>query len=237
MNISVLIIAHNEEKHIAQCIESVLHQTKKADEVVLIVHNCTDHTEDIARNYHITVISYTGPKGIIYARLEGIKHVTGDIILCTDGDSYVARNWIEVMSSLLTEGNILVASWMKMKGTFFGWVSNFFNRYYCGKKNLKHSERWIWGPSMGFWNKDKKFVAYIFQKSISLQQEAGLTRNPDDYWLALFMKQYGTLAITNKTHVTQHTKETSTIEVLRRNRENMSNAKKMDDYLVTNPFS
>jgi glycosyltransferase involved in cell wall biosynthesis len=236
MKTSVLIIAHNEERHIAQCIKSVLNQTKEADEIVLIAHNCTDQTETIARAYPITTIPYNGPKGIIYARLEGLKHISGDIILCTDGDSYVARNWIETMSSLLIQGSVLVGSWMKLQGTFFGWLSNISNWYFC-IRSPKTIERWVWGPSMGFWGKDISFVEEVFQKSILLQQKLGLTRNPDDYWLALFMKQRGTLAMTNKTHVTQHTKEVSSTEAIRRNRENMANAKKMDDYLITNPFS
>jgi len=39
MKTSVLIIANNEEKHIAKCIESILNQTVNADEIVLLLHN------------------------------------------------------------------------------------------------------------------------------------------------------------------------------------------------------
>lgn len=48
MKTSILIIAHNEEKHIRECIESILSQTQEADEIVLIAHNCTDNTVKIA---------------------------------------------------------------------------------------------------------------------------------------------------------------------------------------------
>jgi glycosyltransferase involved in cell wall biosynthesis len=51
MTLSILIIAHNEESHIRECIESVLSQSKIADEIILIAHNCTDKTADIAREY------------------------------------------------------------------------------------------------------------------------------------------------------------------------------------------
>jgi glycosyltransferase involved in cell wall biosynthesis len=51
MKTSILIIAHNEEAHIRECIESIIHQSQKADEVVLIAHNCTDNTVSIAREY------------------------------------------------------------------------------------------------------------------------------------------------------------------------------------------
>ena len=128
MKTSVLIIAHNEETHIEACIRSVLDQTQRPDEVVLVCHNCTDRTERIARQYPITIIPFTGEQGIIYARIEGIAHVSGDIILCTDGDSFVARNWIEVMSHTLTQGNVFVGSWMKFKGTLIGWFENMLNK-------------------------------------------------------------------------------------------------------------
>ncbi len=71
MKISVLIIAHNEEKYIAQCVESVLNQTKRPDEIVLLAHNCTDKTLEIARSFPITVVPFNGVTGIINARLEG----------------------------------------------------------------------------------------------------------------------------------------------------------------------
>lgn len=51
MQTSILIIAHNEEAHIRECIESVLNQSRKADEILLIAHNCTDRTADIAQEY------------------------------------------------------------------------------------------------------------------------------------------------------------------------------------------
>lgn len=232
MNISIIIIAHNEERYIEKCIESVLNQTKKATQIILVAHNCTDMTEELANRYPVTVIPYHGPKGIIYARLEGLKHVSGDIVLCTDGDSYVSRNWTEELSKLLLEGNILAGSWIKLKGTFFGSISNIWNRSYC-VKSQHNVERWIWGPSMGFFGKDKKVVSEIFEKSILLTKELGLTRNPDDFWLSLFMKKLGTLGMTNKTHATQHTKETSSVTAIKRNKENVSNAEKIEKYFST----
>lgn len=60
MKISVLIIAHNEGLHIAECIASILNQSKKPDEIVVIVHNSTDKTLEIVRNYkEVQAIEYT----------------------------------------------------------------------------------------------------------------------------------------------------------------------------------
>lgn len=227
MKISVLIIAHNEEKYIARCIESVLQQTQKADEIILIVHNSTDHTKEIAEKYSITVIPYSGPAGITYARIEGLKYGTGEMILCIDGDSYVAKNWIsEMTKALVRNQNLLVGSWVIWKGNFFSRISSFFNKYFCVSKNKK-ATYWIWGPSMAFWGKDKEVVRDIFIQSYSLSEKIGLSRNPDDFWLALFMSKRGNIEVVNTTFVAGHTKEKSFTEAWNRNRENNKNVKKM----------
>ncbi len=229
MTTSVLIIAHNEERHIARCIESVLNQTQKPNQVILITHNCTDQTEAIARKYPITVVPYVGPHGITYARIEGLKHVEGEAILCTDGDSYVAKNWVKEMCRTLNQGNVLVGSWVKFKGTMFGWFANFFNKF----RSVRHTkiERMIWGPSMAFWGKDKDTVKVIFERSIVLSKELGLTRNPDDYWLALAMKRFGNLGMTNKTYVVQATKEVTSEEAMVRSRENVRDGNIAEAYV------
>lgn len=179
--------------------------------------------------YPISVIDYNGPKGIAYACIEGLRHVSGDIILCTDGDSYVPHNWCAVMKKTLRNNNVLVGSWIKYKNTFFGRISNIFNMYKCISKH--HAERWVWGPSMAFWKRDSDVVREIFEQSILLSQELGLSRNPDDYWLALFMKKRGQLQVTNKTYVAQHPKEQSSIEMIQRNKENMNNARLVNTYI------
>jgi glycosyltransferase involved in cell wall biosynthesis len=53
---SILIIAHNEEIHIDECLASIVNQTKKADEIILIAHNCTDRTVEIASKYREVVM-------------------------------------------------------------------------------------------------------------------------------------------------------------------------------------
>ncbi|MBY0328544.1 hypothetical protein K2Q02_00390, partial [Patescibacteria group bacterium] len=71
----------------------------------------------------------------------------------------------------------------------------------------------------------------ILKKSNILSQELQLSRNPDDYWLALFMNKLGRLEVTNKTYVTQYTKETSTKSIFARNRENHRNGDRMKLYM------
>lgn len=226
MKISVLVIAHNEEKHIAQCLESLLGQTKKADEIVLIVHNSTDRTKDIAEKYRVKVVPFNGPVGIPYARMKGLDEVSGDIILCLDGDSFAADNWIEKMADTLRRGNILVGSWVKLKGTVFGNFFNALTKYICATKGVI-ALPWIWGMSMAFWGTDKEKVRALWQNSILVSKELGLTRCSDDFWLSLYMTKKGNLEVTSKTHVIAHTKETTSWGVIKRAVENSINCIKI----------
>lgn len=228
MKISVVIIAHNEEEYIERCIISILNQTHKADEVILVAHNCTDRTIEIAQRYPITTIPYDGQQGITYARICALQHTTGDIICCIDGDEYAKNNWVAEMSNLLVKRNALVGSWIRFRENLFGRLSNVFNYFLCVDK--RKAEQWVWGGSMAFWAKDKQFVKEVFEKVIFLQKELSLTRVCDDFWLALFMKQKGSLAVTNKTHTSHHEKHTTFTESVKRNRENLANGIKIKNY-------
>jgi glycosyltransferase involved in cell wall biosynthesis len=139
--------------------------------------------------------------------MEGIRHVSGDIILCLDGDSQAAPNWVEVMiQTLERNNNVLVGSWIKFKGTFYGWINNLYNYSRC-RNERDNAARWIWGPSFAFWSRDKDFVRNVWETSIGLSKRLELTRNPDDLWLALYMSKRGNLEVTNQTHVILNTKE------------------------------
>ncbi len=234
MKISVLIIAHNEEKYITKCIKSILSQIKHPDEIVLLAHNCTDKTLEIAKGFPITVVPFNGATGIINARLEGLKHVSGDIILCIDGDSFAKNNWVEIMTATLANNkNVLVGSWVKFKGTIFGDIYNIYSKYLFTSEFSKVAY-WIWGASLAFWGKDKNLIAEIFKNSFTLSKKINLPRNPDDYWLALFMSKHGTLQVTNKTWVQASTKNSSSMQEIFRRIESRQNRNKMRKYFIAN---
>jgi len=231
MKISVLIIAHNEEKYIGKCIESVLNQTKHPDEIVLLAHNCTDKTVEIAKGFPITIVPFNGATGIINARLEGLNNVSGDIILCIDGDSFAKNNWIEIMTATLENNkNVLVGSWVKFKGTILGELYNMYSRHLrvSGKRKTAF---WIWGASLAFWGKDKKFVQETIKNSVALSNKINLPSSLEDYWLAMLMSRRGNIEVTNKTYVTTSTKDVSSLEMIFREMTDRKSKRLINDYL------
>ena len=113
MKISVLIIAHNEEAHIAECLDSIMGQTIQADEIVLIAHNCTDMTLEIARQYQKVAIYEltTEETWPLYARKYGFEKVSGDIVACIDGDSYATEGWLSSLLAPLRDPRVVAVAW------------------------------------------------------------------------------------------------------------------------------
>jgi glycosyltransferase involved in cell wall biosynthesis len=97
MKVSILIPCHNEEDAIQACLESCLHQTRAPDEIVVVDDGSTDRTASILEGYRgrikiATIANATGNKS--YAQERGLHDVTGDIVVMTDGDTILDRNFV-----------------------------------------------------------------------------------------------------------------------------------------------
>lgn len=209
MSISVVVIAHNEEQYIAACIKSLLSQTRLPNEIVVINHNSTDGTGEVARTFDVNVIDFNGEKGSVYARVCGFEAAQGDMILCIDGDSIAAPNWVEVLSNLLTQSNkVMVGSWIRMTGPFYFHLSSSCWYFMSPSRGYRATD-YLWGASLGIKGEKRHLAIQALKQGKHLSDELHLPYNPDDYWLALFMSKEGDLEVTNRTWVMAHAKETN----------------------------
>lgn len=95
--ISVLIPAHNEEDMIAACVESCLNQTRPPNQIIVVNDGSTDKTAAILDGFgdHIRVVTTpkaTGNKS--KAQELGLEFITSDIVIATDGDTILDRNFV-----------------------------------------------------------------------------------------------------------------------------------------------
>ncbi len=192
MKISVLIIAHNEEEWIKRCIESILNQTQKPNEIVLIAHNCTDGTIKIAQNYpEIKIVEYNGPIGMPYERIKGFENVTGDIICCIDGDAWADKNWIKniIKPLILNPENTIVGGRLIMNNNLFwrfAMIGQFFRR-----KIIKDEEsQFASGANFACRKIDYEKVGG-FEPIIKLKQDLNLYFWAEDYYLSKSLQQIG----------------------------------------------
>lgn len=109
MKVSVVIPAHNEEEHIAKCLDSLKNQTRLPDEIIVVSNSSTDRTEKIVKSYaKITLISLN-VKGLISARNKGFSMVKGDIIARCDSDTILPNDWIEKIEIAFSKNKSAVA--------------------------------------------------------------------------------------------------------------------------------
>lgn len=118
MRLSVIIPNYNNEKYIAKCLDSVLEQTLRPDEILVVDDASTDSSVGIIRQYaekHANVIGiYLSENGgVSHARNTGIKAATGDCITTLDADDfYYNPEKLENEMRLLEQkgGNVLTYS-------------------------------------------------------------------------------------------------------------------------------
>lgn len=95
MKVSVVIPAHNEEKYIGKCLQSLVKQTVQADEIIVVNNNSTDNTAEIVSTFpQVTLLNQHNP-GVIVTRDHGFDAAQGDIILRTDADTVVDPEWVK----------------------------------------------------------------------------------------------------------------------------------------------
>lgn len=100
MKISVIIPIFNVEKYLSKCIESVLSQTYKNLEIILIDDCGNDNSIKIAQKYiqqdsRIKIIHHSSNKGLAPARNTGLENSSGDYIFFLDSDDYIDKNTLE----------------------------------------------------------------------------------------------------------------------------------------------
>ena len=90
-DISIIVPIYNAEKYIKKCVDSLLNQTKKEIELILINDGSTDSTHNILKSYKDKRIKYFKNKnqGIGKTRNFGIEKSTGKYIIFIDSDDYI----------------------------------------------------------------------------------------------------------------------------------------------------
>lgn len=117
--VSILIAARNEEENIARTIDAILNQNYPTSQLELIIvdDHSTDRTAEIVRSY--------GDRGVKllqlqigdklnsykkYAIAKAIEMASGEIIVTTDADCRMGRNWIRTIMAYFDQNNSFLVS-------------------------------------------------------------------------------------------------------------------------------
>ena len=99
--LSIIIPIYNSELYLKECLDSLVSQTCKEFEVILVDDGSTDCSVKLCDLY-CSVYSnfryfYQSNEGPSAARNTGLKHVAGEFISFIDSDDYVANDYVETI--------------------------------------------------------------------------------------------------------------------------------------------
>jgi len=109
LRIIALIPAHNETEGIAAAIESLLNQTRRIDEIIVMPNGCSDDTAEIARRYPVTVweLPRDPHKKAGVLNKGWNRYGRGaDFVVCIDGDTRLPRFAVEHWERELRENPV-----------------------------------------------------------------------------------------------------------------------------------
>lgn len=118
--ISVIVPVYNIERYVGQCVESIINQTYKNLDIVLVDDGSTDRSGALCDLYakkdrRIRVI-HKSNGGLVSARKAGIKIATGYYVGNVDGDDYLHKNFFKELYEAIesSEADLVVAGFSRV---------------------------------------------------------------------------------------------------------------------------
>ena len=137
--VSIIMPVYNAEKYLHKAIESILNQTYKDFELILINDSSTDHSKEICRGYIrnndkiVLLENNSESHGPGPTRNIGLDYATGEYIYFMDADDWIDKNLLQYAVNRMRETN---ADIVQFGVTYEGNNGNNFEQYYWTGKGL-----------------------------------------------------------------------------------------------------
>lgn len=96
--VSVIVVSYNYGRYLSEALESLLSQSYKVDEIIVVDDGSTDDTGRVAARYKAQGVRYIRQEngGVASARNHGISIATQPFIICLDADDKLHPRYVEV---------------------------------------------------------------------------------------------------------------------------------------------
>ena len=113
--ISIIVPVYNVEKYLEQCLESLLNQTYKNIEIIVVNDGSTDQSLDILKKYsfkdnRIKLYSQKN-QGISAARNTALEHINGKYVMFVDSDDWIEINTCEIALHEMKKNDSDIVMW------------------------------------------------------------------------------------------------------------------------------
>lgn len=191
--VSVVVIAHNEEKRLLSCLWSLSETTCKYPlEIIGVDNNSTDQTAEVFES--VGLIYYTElQKSCGYARRCGLEHAKGKYYICIDSDTMYPPKYIETLVKELMKPDIVAVSslWSYIPDKDHPWwgvkIYEFLRDAHLFIQSFKRPELSVRGL----------VFAYKIEYGRKVGYRVELKRGEDGS-MALGLKKYGKIAFVRK---------------------------------------
>lgn len=96
--VSVVIPVYNDRENLKECLNSLFNTEHKNFDVVVVDDGSRDNPASVAKKFPCKITRLDKDMGQAYARNIGVKESIGDIILFTDSDCLVMKDWVKRFS-------------------------------------------------------------------------------------------------------------------------------------------
>lgn len=152
--ISIIIPVYNTAKYLERCLDSVLNQTYKNLEIILVDDGSTDESSEMCDSFAVIdsriKVIHQKHSGVGQARNSGIKIATGDYIAFVDSDDYIEKNMYQKMLEISEResADICVCQWQYQNIDGRKVIDiNKINSDIFGKKNSVEFARFLYSGS------------------------------------------------------------------------------------------
>lgn len=114
--VSVLVPAYNVEKYLSKCVNSILRQTYRNLEVIIVDDCSPDGSGRIAdelasKDPRVRVFHHEKNMGFSGARNTGLDHASGNYVTFVDSDDWIEPDYVEYLMQVMrrTDGDVAVS--------------------------------------------------------------------------------------------------------------------------------
>lgn len=116
--VSIIIPVYNVCNYLSKCLESIVNQTYKNLEIIIVDDGSTDGSGKIAdmfaRKYFNITVYHKENQGLSSARNYGIERANGDFYVFVDSDDYVDPAFVQVMVEQSNNADLVILNYLKV---------------------------------------------------------------------------------------------------------------------------
>lgn len=134
--LSVIVPVYNSQKYLTRCIESIINQSYKNLEILLVDDCSNDLSKDIINSYctnfnNIKSINLVQRCGAGYARSIGLENAKGKFISFIDSDDWIDSNFYKTMINAIekTNSDIAISGIMTEEGGYLSSIERYTYKY------------------------------------------------------------------------------------------------------------